>query len=852
MARTMIGIEMWRDYSNRMDSQSLKMSFANHLKYIMGKDHITATPLDLYYALSLAVRDRLIDRMIQTQTTYNRLRAKRVYYLSLEFLIGRALANNIFNLNFCDTAINAMREFGLNLEEMCEAEPDAGLGNGGLGRLAACFMDSLATLEYPAYGYGIRYEFGIFRQEIADGFQVERPDQWLRFGNPWEICRPENAMPVPMYGRVEHGVDEKGNYSPRWVDCQTVLGVPYDMPIVGYGNNTVNLLRLWSAKASREFNLQIFNHGDYVKAVEEKNASETISKVLYPNDNVIEGKELRLKQQWFFVCCTIQDIVRRYKRNHDTMDALPDEVAIQLNDTHPALAVAELMRTLVDMEKVPWEKAWEMTQATIGYTNHTLLPEALEKWPVPLMGRLLPRHLEIIYEINHRFLQQVASRFPGDNDRVARMSLIEEGAEKQVRMANLAVVGSHSVNGVAELHSELLKTQVLPDFYAMFPERFNNKTNGVTQRRWLLQANRRLAALLKSRIGEGWVTNLYDLKRLEGFADDAGFRDEFLAAKRANKERLAAMIERDTGVSLDPDSIFDVQVKRIHEYKRQHLNALRILMLYNRLKANPNLEVFPRSFIFGGKAAPGYYIAKLIIKLINELARIVNNDPAVRGRIKVVFVPDYNVSRAEVIMPGADVSEQISTAGMEASGTGNMKFAVNGAVTIGTLDGANIEIRREVGEENFFLFGLTAEEIAGMRGRYNPWDVYNRNPELKSALDMLRSGALCPSNEDLFRPLYDSLLTYGDRFFVLADVESYDRKHAELEAAYRDRAKWARMAILNVARSGKFSSDRTIEQYAKEIWNLKRVPISLPGDAAADPHAMPGMPSRVQFERPGR
>ncbi|MCX7805406.1 MAG: glycogen/starch/alpha-glucan phosphorylase [Planctomycetota bacterium] len=852
MARTMIGIEMWRDYSNRMDSQALKMSFASHLKYSMGKDHVTATPLDLYYSLALAVRDRLIDRMIHTQTTYNRLRAKRVYYLSLEFLIGRALANNIFNLKFCDTATNTMKEFGLNLEEMCEAEPDAGLGNGGLGRLAACFMDSLATLEYPAYGYGIRYEFGIFRQEIADGFQVERPDQWLRFGNPWEICRPENAMAVPMYGRVEHGVDEKGNYCPRWADCQTVLGVPYDMPIVGYGNNTVNLLRLWSARASREFNLQIFNHGDYVKAVEEKNASETISKVLYPNDNVIEGKELRLKQQWFFVCCTIQDIVRRYKRNHDTMDAFPDEVAIQLNDTHPALAVAELMRTLVDLERVPWDKAWEMTRATIGYTNHTLLPEALEKWPVPLMGRLLPRHLEIIYEINHRFLQQVAARFPGDNDRMARMSLIEEGAEKQVRMAHLAVVGSHSVNGVAELHTELLKTQVLPDFYAMFPEKFNNKTNGVTQRRWLLQANNRLAAILKKRIGEGWVTNLYDLKRLEALADDGGFRDEFMAAKRANKERLAALVERETGVRLDPGSIFDVQVKRIHEYKRQHLNALRILMLYNRLKANPNMDVFPHSFIFGGKAAPGYYIAKLIIKFINELARIVNNDPAVQGRIKVAFVPDYNVSRAEVIMPGADVSEQISTAGMEASGTGNMKFTMNGALTVGTLDGANIEIRREAGEENFFLFGLTAEEIAALRGRYNPWDIYNRNPEVKAALDMLRSGALSPSNEDLFRPLYDSLLTYGDRFFVLADIESYDRKHVEVEAAYRDRSKWARMAILNVARCGRFSSDRTIEEYAREIWDLKRVPISLPGDTAVDPHARPGMPVCIRQEKPGR
>jgi glycogen phosphorylase len=802
-------------------------SFTNHLLYSLAKDQYSATARDRFMSLALTVRDRLIERWIATQQRYYRRDAKRVYYLSAEFLMGRALANNLLNLGLYDTAREAMRMMGLEVADILEQEVDAGLGNGGLGRLAACFLDSMATLDIPGYGYGIRYEFGMFDQEIKAGWQIEKPDEWLRFGNPWEMPRPEYWVPVGFGGRTEEHSDH-GRLKVHWAPEEQVIGVAYDTPIAGYGNATVNTLRLWRARASEEFDLTLFNDGDYERAVLEKNRSETISKVLYPSDVKMFGRELRLKQQYFFVACSLHDIVRRHLVAHKSLDDFADKVAIQLNDTHPAVAIPELLRIFVDEHQLPWEKAWELTVATFGYTNHTLLSEALETWPVEIFGTLLPRHLAIILEINRRFLRQVMNRFPYDEPRISRMSLIDEGdgqlSSKRIRMAYLAVVGSHSVNGVAALHTQLLQQNLLHDFNEMWPDRFNNKTNGVTPRRWLLAANPLLSEAITARIGDGWTFDLGELRKLEPLADDQTFRASFREIKQRNKEQLAAYIEREHGISVDRKSIFDVQVKRLHEYKRQLLNLLHVVALYLRMKNQPDLPMVPRTFIFGGKAAPAYATAKLIIKLINSVAAVVNADPQVKDKLKVVFLANYRVSLAERIFPGSDLSEQISTAGKEASGTGNMKFALNGALTIGTLDGANIEIRDEVGHENFFLFGFTAQEVQDLLRRgYRPRDFYEQNAELRAVLDLIHGGFFEPEHPELFRPLVQSLLDH-DPYLLLADFASYAECQQRVEQAFVDEEGWTRMAILNVARMGKFSSDRTIREYAEQIWKAQSVP----------------------------
>ncbi len=808
-----------------VDVEALKRAFLDNLQFAQGKDEHTATALDRYFAVAYAVRDRLMQHWIQTQQAYYRNDAKRVYYLSLEFLMGRALENNLLNLGLYDPMRAALKDVGLDLADLLAQEPDAGLGNGGLGRLAACFLDSLATLQYPAYGYGIRYEFGIFDQEIRNGYQFERPEEWLRFGNAWEIPRPEYVVPVSFYGRTEHGADSTGRLRVSWLDAQHVLGMPYDVPISGFRNGTVNTLRLWRARASQELDLADFNAGDYLAAVEDKDHSENISKVLYPNDVTVMGKELRLKQQYFFVACSIHDLVTRHLKVHEGFEDFPDKVAIQLNDTHPAIAIAELMRVFVDEHGLEWDHAWELCRATFGYTNHTLMPEALERWSVDLFGRVLPRHLEIVYEVNRRFLKEVrASRQP-DEAAIGRMSIIEEGPVKQVRMANLAVVGSRSVNGVAALHTELLKRELFRDFDVLWPDKFNNKTNGVTPRRWLLQANPALASAITEVIGPEWITDATRLRALEPLAADAGFRDLFRDIKRENKARLAEIVKAENGITLDLDSIFDVQVKRIHEYKRQLLAILRIASEYLRMKEDRTYRPHPRSYLFGGKAAPGYATAKAIIKLANSVADVVNHDVDLQGRITVAFLKNYRVSLAERIFPAAEVSEQISTAGKEASGTGNMKFALNGALTIGTLDGANVEIREEVGAENFFLFGLTVEQVQALKKRgYQPWEWYRNDRRLKAVLDALSAGVFSPDEPGLFRPIVDSLLNGGDPYLVLADFAAYVACQEEVDRAYRDPERWARMAILNVARTGKFSSDRTIREYAEEIWRIIPVP----------------------------
>jgi len=821
-------LERSRDVPNTRtaaDVDALKRAFADHLQYSQGADEHTASALDRYFAVAMSVRDRLMRRWIETQQAYYREDAKRVYYLSLEFLMGKALENNLLALDLYDPMRSALADLGLELADLAGQEPDAGLGNGGLGRLAACFLDSLATLQYPAYGYGIRYEFGIFDQEIRNGYQVERPEEWLRFGSPWEVPRPESVVPVSFYGRTEQVQDERGRTKVRWTDARHVLGMPYDVPIAGFRNGTVNTLRLWRARASKELDLADFNAGDYLSAVEDKDLSESISKVLYPNDLTVMGKELRLQQQHFFVCCSIHDILARHLKVHEGFDNFPDKVAIQLNDTHPAIAIAELMRVLVDEHDLEWEKAWELCRATFGYTNHTLMPEALEKWTVDLFGRVLPRHLEIVYEVNRRFLEGV--RAAGvDEGAIARMSLVEEGPTKHVRMANLAVVGSRSVNGVAALHTELLKKELFHDFFELWPERFNNKTNGVTPRRWLLQANPDLASAITDAIGPGWITDATKLRALEPLAADAGFRRLFRSIKRDNKARLAEIVRAENALTLDLDSIFDVQVKRIHEYKRQLLDILRVAAEYLRIKEDRAYQPHPRAYLFAGKAAPGYAMAKWVIKLVNAVADVVNRDVDVQGRITVAFLRNYRVSLAERIFPAADVSEQISTAGKEASGTGNMKFALNGALTIGTLDGANVEIREEVGAENFFLFGLTVDQVAALRKRgYDPWEVYRTDRRVKGVLDAISSGVFSPGEPGLFRPVVDSLLNGGDPYLVLADFAAYCACQDEVEAAYRDPERWTRMAILNVARSGTFSSDRTIRQYAEEIWRIRPIPI---------------------------
>jgi starch phosphorylase len=812
-----------------LDVESLKESFVHNLEFAQAKDEFSATEHDNFRSLALTVRDRLFERWIVTQQNYYARKAKRVYYLSLEFLMGRALGNAILNLGLERETSQAMKELGFRLENLENWEYDAGLGNGGLGRLAACFLDSMATLALPAYGYGIRYEYGIFFQRIRGGAQVETPDNWLRHGNPWEVERPEFLYPVHFYGQVSSSTDPEGRLRFGWRDTQVIMAMAYDTPIPGYRNDTVNNMRLWSAKSTREFDLDYFNHGDYERAVSDKAQSETISRVLYPNDNVFEGKELRLKQEYFFVSATLQDILRRFRKSSPGGFAeFPDQVAIQLNDTHPAVAIPELMRLLLDQEGLDWEEAWELTVRTFGYTNHTILPEALERWPVSLFGYVLPRHLQILYEINRRFLEQVAARWPGDAERPRRMSLFEEDGEKKVRMAHLAVVGSHSVNGVSSLHTEILKKELFRDFHELWPERFNNKTNGITPRRWLRLCNPELSGLISERLGEGWVRDLEQLRRLEPLAEDPGFRLRWREAKLAGKRRLAECVRSLTGVTVDPRSLFDCQVKRIHEYKRQLLNVLHVLTLYNFLKANPAARVVPRTVIFAGKAAPGYAMAKLIIRLIHAVAERVNGEQRLEGRLAVVFLPNYGVSLAERIMPGADLSEQISTAGTEASGTGNMKFALNGALTIGTLDGANVEIREEVGEENFFLFGLTAAEVAQRKARgYDPQELYRSDAQLREALELIGSGALSPGQPDLFAPIVSSLLG-GDPFMLLADFQPYVSCQQRVAEAYRDPEAWTRMSILNVARMGRFSSDRTIREYAEQIWGVKPAPVTLP------------------------
>lgn len=812
----------WGTFSKGMDAKSILLSFASHLEYSLSKDQYTATVRDLYHSLALTARDRLIERWIRTQQLYYDMDVKRVYYLSAEYLPGRFLKNNLINLGMYEETIKAMKELNLDIEELFEEEPDPGLGNGGLGRLAACFMDSLATFEIPAYGYGIRYEFGIFEQQIRNMEQVELPETWLKFGNPWEIARPEYHFTVKFNGRIKETTLPDGRFVVEWVDADEVIGIAYDTPIGGYNNNTVNTLRLWSARASKEFDLTYFQHGDYLKAVEEKNLSENISKVLYPRDDTMKGKELRLKQQYFFVSCSIQDIVRRYLVNHKSFDEFPDKVAIQMNDTHPALAIPELMRILMDEHGLSWEKAWDITTRSCAYTNHTLLSEALEKWPIELFERLLPRHTKIVYEINRRFLKDVTVRYLGDNEKIRRVSIIDEGPPKQIRMAHLAIVGSHSVNGVAELHTRLLRERELKDFDEIFPGKFKNKTNGITPRRWLLSANMELSALITDRIGNEWQKDLYQLRKLEQFVGDEDFREKFMKIKKNHKEKLAKVTYNLTGYSIDPDSIFDVQVKRIHEYKRQLLNILHVIYLWLKMKEDPNYRIFPRTFFFGGKAAPGYIMAKMIVRLICHVADMINRDTTTNRHLKVVFLPNYRVSLGEKIFPASNVSEQISTAGFEASGTGNMKFALNGALTIGTLDGANVEIKEEVGNENIFIFGLNAEEVVALRGNYNPYDYYQRDPFLKRVIDLIRNGFFSTEQSDLFHPLVDSLLT-RDYYMVLADFDSYRQAHEKINAVYQDTKSWLEKAILNVARMGKFSSDRTVLEYNRDIWRAPQV-----------------------------
>jgi glycogen phosphorylase len=808
-----------------MSVADLRQSFVDNLLCDLGRVPMAATPNDIYTALALTVRDRVHKQGVRTMEARSQQEARVVAYLSAEFLLGPHLANNLLNLGIVEPAREALSEFGLNLNEVIEHEEEPGLGNGGLGRLAACFMDSLASLEVPAVGYGIRYEFGIFEQAIKNGWQVEITDKWLRFGNPWEIVRPEIYYEVKFGGRTEAGKDEHGRYRVRWLPETEVKGEAYDTPILGYRVGTCNTLRLWKAEAVESFDFAAFNHGDYYRAVADKVESENITKVLYPNDELIQGKTLRLQQQYFFVSCSLQDMIRIHCEQNRPLEAFHEKWAVQLNDTHPAIAVAELMRLLVDEHGMEWDTAWNVTRKTFAYTNHTLLPEALEKWPVNLIGQLLPRHLEIIYEINARFLDEVRAAFPGDNDRLSRMSLVDETDERFVRMAHLATVGSHRVNGVARMHSDLLKQTVMHDFAELWPEKFCNVTNGVTPRRFVAGSNPALAGLITESAGEQWLFDLYELRKLEALADDEEFQERWREVKLAAKRDLAAYLKVRTGVDVNPESLFDIQVKRIHEYKRQHLNALYILALYLRLKRDPDAYVPPRTFIFSGKAAPGYFMAKLIIKLINAIGEAVNNDPVVRSRLRVVFLPDYSVKSAQHIFPAGDLSEQISMAGKEASGTGNMKFALNGALTIGTLDGANVEIREEVGAENFFLFGLTVEQVRELKLRgYRPQEVRERNASLREILDFIGSGALVGGDSNLFRPLLDRLL-YEDPFLVLADYQAYADCQEQVSALWRDQRAWTRKAILNTARMGKFSSDRSIRDYCEQVWRVKPVKV---------------------------
>ncbi|MEI8341303.1 MAG: glycogen/starch/alpha-glucan phosphorylase [Verrucomicrobiota bacterium] len=801
--------------------EEIRQSFHDHLFYGMGRLRQIATPRDLYTALSFMVRDRLFQRSVETLEKYGGENARRVAYLSAEYLPGPHLANNLLNLGITEKTREALAGLDIDLEDLIQIEEEPGLGNGGLGRLASCYMDSLASVEVPAIGYGIRYEFGIFDQVIRDGWQNEVTDKWLRYGNPWEITRPEIAYSVKFGGRTEPFTDEKGRYRVRWIPESVVKGAAYDTPILGYRVGTCNMLRLWKAEAVESFDFAAFNHGDYYRAVEDKMVSENITKVLYPNDEAIQGKRLRLRQQYFFSSCSLQDMLRIHALLGGKPEDFHEKWAVQLNDTHPAIAVAELMRLLVDKWGVDWDQAWNTTRKTFSYTNHTLLPEALEKWPVGLFGGVLPRHLEIICEINRRFLEEVSAKFPGDEDRIERMSLIDENGGRFVRMAHLACVGSHTINGVARLHSDLLKQTVLRDFAELWPEKFCNVTNGVTPRRFVAVSNPGLAELVTCRIGDGWLRDLDRLRELESLAGDAEFQAEWRAVKLANKRRLADLVLKRTGIAIDPESLFDIQAKRIHEYKRQHLNALHILSLYLRIKRDPKAEVSARTFIFGGKAAPGYFMAKRIIRLLTGIGEVVNNDPQVAGRLKVVFFPDFNVQNAQFIYPAADLSEQISTAGLEASGTGNMKFSLNGALTLGTLDGANVEIREEVGSENFFLFGLTESEVVKLKADgYNPRRYYEENAALREVIDFIGTGAVARGDATLFRPLTENLLTQ-DPFLVLADYQAYADAQERVSALWRDPQAWTRKSILNTARMGKFSSDRSIRDYCKLVWKVE-------------------------------
>jgi starch phosphorylase len=807
-----------------LTAQDFKQAFIENLFFGLGRMPSIATRHDAYTALALTVRDRLLRRSVQTAETAIQKGARVVCYFSAEFLPGPHLANNLLNLGATDAAREAMTELGLDLQELIEEEEEPGLGNGGLGRLASCYMDSLASVEVPAIGYGIRYEFGIFDQAIRDGWQVEMTDKWLRFGNPWEINRSELAYDVKFGGRTETGKDAHGRHCVRWIPEEVVKAIAYDTPILGYHVGTCNLLRLWKAEAVESFDFAAFNQGDYLRAVEAKVQSENITKVLYPNDEQAQGKRLRLQQQFLFVTCSLQDMMRLHQQAGGRPDNFHERFAVQLNDTHPAIAVAELMRLLVDEHRVNWEAAWRVTGKTIAYTNHTLLPEALEKWSVGLFGSLLPRHLEIIYEINRRFLDEARKRFPRDDARIARLSIIDESGGRYVRMANLATVGSHHVNGVAALHSDLLKCTVLKDFAELWPAKFCNVTNGVTPRRFVALSNPRLAELITKQIGEGWLSDLTRLRKLGSFADDPAFQQQWREVKLENKRGLAELIRQRTGIAVDPASLFDIQVKRIHEYKRQHLNVLYIVHRYLTLKRDRS-NLAPRTFIFGGKAAPGYHMAKLIIRLVNGVAETVNNDPDLKGLLKVAYFPDFNVKNAHHIYPAADLSEQISTAGKEASGTGNMKFSLNGALTIGTLDGANVEIREEVGAENFFLFGLTAEQVAQEKARgYRPYKFYSENPAIRDTIDLIAGGEFSRGNKDLFRPLVDSLLG-EDQYLLLADFQSYLDCQSRVDALWNDPAAWTRKSILNAARMGKFSSDRSIREYCDQIWNVKPAPV---------------------------
>ncbi len=803
----------------------LKALVQNQLKFTLARDHAGASKRDWWIATSKAVQSLIIERMLATQEVHHQQNVKRVYYFSLEFLMGRLFSNSLYSVGIFKEMEEAVKELGIDLDELRREEYDMGLGNGGLGRLAACFLDSLATLDLPAIGYGIHYQYGLFKQEFRNGHQVELPDAWLNFGTPWEIVRPEHTQTIEIYGQVENVFDDRGNYVPRWTGTKKLVGVPYDIPVPGYGTNTVNYLRLWESKATDEFDFEAFNRGGYTEAVREKNASETISKVLYPNDKTDEGKELRLVQQYFFVACSLKDIFRRFRKDDNDWDHFPEKIAIQLNDTHPAVAIVELMRLFHDEEGMSWEKSWSLVNRTFAYTNHTLLPEALEKWSVALFQRVLPRHLQIIFEINKHFMVLVEDKWPGDSVKKRVLSIIEEGHTQMVRMANLSVVGCFSVNGVAALHTQLIKSDLFPEFDALYPGKFNNKTNGITPRRWLLACNPRLSNLITSKIGHGWERNLDKLRGLEPFAEDPQFQADFMAVKHANKVDLTRIIKDTCGITVNPHALFDVQIKRLHEYKRQHLNLLHILALYRRLLQNPHLDIEPRVFIFAAKAAPGYDLAKCIIKAINAVGAHINADIRIQDKLKVVFLPNYRVSLAQRIVPAADLSEQISTAGKEASGTGNMKLSLNGALTIGTLDGANVEIKEEVGDDNIFIFGMTVDEVAALwKKGYKPQTYYEADEELRTVVDWIGSNFFTPNEPGCLSMLRDNLY-HSDPFLCLPDFRAYVECHERVDTAFKDKALWAKMAILNTARMGKFSSDRTISEYARDIWKLDPVPV---------------------------